>query len=206
MSLFRKVSVLTLVMIALIIPAAALSQDAAGEAELRDNGIWVSGGFNDRGSGTITVRVFNTGTDVAVVNVKITGAGTDNVYATGTAAVPGDPGSGFGSVDVPLSFRIGDPGRYWVDVHIESVSGSGVNEAQSVTVFEFEVRQSIWSNTWTYVAIILVIVIAGIGLFIKFRGAPKVEDTGSFTAMEEERKASKRSTGKEEYKGRNEKK
>jgi hypothetical protein len=206
MSLFRKVSVLTLVLVALIIPVAALSEDAAGDAELRDGSVWVSSGFNDRGSGTITVRVFNTGTDFAVVDVKITGMGTDNVYAIGTVNVPGDPGSGFGYEDIQLSFHMGNTGRHWVDVHIEHVSGSGVNDAQSVMVFDFEVRQSIWSNTWTYIAIILVIVIAGIGLFIKMRGAPKAEDTGSFTAMEEERKASKRSTGREEYKSRNEKK
>jgi len=206
MSLFRKVSVLTLVMIALIIPVAALSDDAAGDAELRDGGVWVSGGFNDRSSGTITVRVFNAGADAVSVVVKITGMGADNVYAaSSTVTIPGDPGTGFSYVDVPLSFHVGSTGRHWVDVHIESVYG-GLNESQSVMVFDFEVRQSIWSNTWTYIAIILVIIVAGIGIFIKIRGTPKAEETGSFTAMEEERKASKRSTGREEYKSRNEKK
>jgi len=205
MSLFRKVSVLTLVMIALIIPAAALSQDAAGEAELRDGSIWVSDGFDDRSSGAITVRVFNTGVEPVVVNVKITGMGSDNEYATGTLTVPGDPGSGSGYADIRLSFQIGSPGRHWVDVHIEGAYGV-VNDSQSVMGFEFEVRQSIWSNTLTYVAIILVIVVAGIGIFIRIRGTPKVEETGTFTAMEEERKAGKRGTGREEYKSRDEKK
>jgi len=201
MSLFRKVSVLTLVMIALIIPALAISDDAAGEAELRDSSIWVSNGFDDRGSGTITVRVFNVGTETVAVKVTIVSTGTDDVYATSSVNVPGDTGAGFGYLDVPLSFHIGTPGRYWVDVKIESLSGT-VNDAQSIMIFDFEVRQSIWSNTWTYVAIILVIVIAGIGIFIKMRSTPKVEETGTFTAMEEEKKAGRKSTGKEEYKGR----
>jgi len=203
MSLLGKVTVLTLVMIALIIPAAAMSDDAAGEAELRDGSIWVSNGFDDRNSGTITVRVFNVGLESVSVNVTIKDSVTGHVYASSTGVNVPAPAGGADSaaVDVPLSFHMGSPGKVWVDVQID---GDYINTSQSIMVFEFEVRQSIWSNTWTYVAIILVIIIVGVAVFLKMRGAPKAEDTGTFTAIEEERKAGrKRSADKEEYKGRN---
>jgi uncharacterized membrane protein len=74
-------------------------------------------------------------------------------------------------------------------------------------IFDYEVGRSIWSNVWTYVAIVIVILIVGIAFWLRMRSNPKVDSAGAYTAMEEERKATKsKGAKKQEYKGREERK
>ena len=200
MSLLKKVTVLAVIMAALIIPVAALSENAAGEASLRDNSVWVSKGFDDRTAGTVTVRVFNTESYPVQVSVSIVDIFSGATYASGNVTVPGN-----GSADLPLSFKIGAPGTYHVNVMIK---GADVSPIQNqISNFEITVGRSIWSNTWTYIAIVIVLIIVGIFVFLRMRSAPKVDNAGEFTAMEAERKAGKKTSGakKEEYKGRSKK-
>ncbi|MCL1984797.1 MAG: hypothetical protein FWG58_05320 [Methanomassiliicoccaceae archaeon] len=207
MSLLKKISVLAVIMIALIIPAAAISGSAAGDVTI--TGDVKAGGFDDRTSGTVTVKLYNSG-ETATGNVTVSVVKFDDpekVYAKRTVSFTGDETDGM--MDVGLSFRVGTPGTYWAVVMIEGddvLISSEDGPAQDRMTFEFTVGQSIWSSTWTYVAIVIVIIIVAIAVFIRMRGAPKVDDAGTFTAMEEERKAGKgqRSgrTEKEEYKGR----
>jgi len=201
MSLAKKIGVLSLVVIALLIPAVALSENAAGEAKLYDDSVWVSGGFDDRSDGTVTVRIYNSdpnSTEVVLVTIKDPVSG--HVYIN-SRSVTLPVGSAY--VDTGFSFRIGSPGSYYVIVEI-SGDHVGVEKSQGLYI---DVGRSIWSNTWTYVAIVILIIVVAIALIIKMRGTPKAENDGAFTAMEEERKAgrTKPSAGKEEYKGRSKK-
>ena len=205
MSLLKKVSVLAVIMIALIIPAVAISGNAVGDVEI--TGDAKAGGFNDRTAGTVTVRLYNTSIDLATGDITVSVVRFDEpgaVYAEKIVSFTGEETEGF--MDVSLSFRLDSPGTYYARVIIEGDSADPIKYSVPVTI---EVGRSIWSSTWTYVAIVLVIIIVAIAVFIKMRGAPKVEDKGTFTAMEEERKAGKgqRSgrTEKEEYKGRKKK-
>jgi len=198
MSLMKKSSVLMLVMIALIVPAVALTDNAAGAVNL--NSEVQAGGFDDRGAGSVTFRVHNTGEDSVVVNITIVDLENQGtVYYTSSVTVPGE-----GSTLVTARFTVGSAGSYY---GLIKISGEGIDPAAptSSMSFHFTVDRSMWSNTGTYLVIIAVIAIAGIGIFIKMRSTPKAPvDTGTFTAMEEERKAGRKETGtgKERYKGR----
>jgi hypothetical protein len=198
MSLAKKLGVLALVAIALLIPAVALSENAAGKVALDDNSLWVSNGFDDRTDGTITVRIYNDDTVPADVLVTITDPVSGHVYVERTVTVPGEAGKDFG-----FSFRISSPGTYYLVVEI---SGADVGVESSLGIY-VDVGRSIWSNTWTYVAIVIVIIVILIAGFIRMRGMPKADNAGAFTAMEEERKAGRgrSGAGKEEYKGRSKK-
>jgi hypothetical protein len=201
----KKTAVVAFVMIALLIPVLAICDNAAGEAELRTDSVWVSGGFNDRTDGTITVRVFNINAGDELT-VTINNIFTGNMFGGATrtiVATDADESRGF--VDIGVSFRIGDPGKYFASI---VVTGDNVSETRNeINTFNFEVGRSIWSSIWTYVAIIVVIIIIGIVLLLRMRAAPKVEHSGAFTAMEEERQVKRKSSSakKEEYKGRSKK-
>jgi len=206
MKSLKKVGVLALIMVALIIPAVAVCGNASGETGLYDDGVWVSGGFNDRSTGSITVRATGDITDGDVLTATITDLFSGHVFATRTiTVVESDEERGY--IDIVLSFRIGSPGKYFAIVEL---TGTNVSEKfNTVSTFSFDVGKSIWSNTWTYVAIIIVIILIAIVLILRMRASPKVEDTGAFTAMEEERqekrKSSSKGAKKETYKGRQKK-
>ncbi|MCL2142725.1 MAG: hypothetical protein FWH44_00465 [Methanomassiliicoccaceae archaeon] len=202
MSLLKKMCVLAIVAVALLIPAVAISENASGDAMLYDGSVRQTGGFDDRTNGTISVRVSNSDTSVPVtVNVTIRDPVSGAVYISGRAVtVP----AGYDSRDFGFSFRIGSPGTYHLIVEISGDDAAEVEFAQSIDI---EVGRSIWSNTWTYIAIVIVIIVILIAVFLKMRGAPKADSAGAFTAMEEERKADRKKTGtdREEYKGRSKK-
>ena len=202
MKSLKKVGVLALIMVALIIPAVAVCGNASGETALYDDGVWVSGGFNDRSNGTITVRATGDITDGDVLTVTIKDLFSGNVYAARTITVA-ESDEERGYIDIGLSFRVGTPGKYFAIVEL---TGTNVSEEFStVSTLSFDVGRSIWSSTWTYVAIIVVIILVGIVLFLRMRAAPKVDSGGAFTAMEEERqekRKSSKSARKETYKGR----
>ncbi|MCL2607443.1 MAG: hypothetical protein FWD92_02645 [Methanomassiliicoccaceae archaeon] len=194
----KKVCLLAMVMLLFFIPAA--SGSAAGSVYMNDNSIRVTSGFDDRSSGTLSIMLENKSATDIIVNVSVEGnyPHPDRVYALReNITVPYDR-----LLDVAMSFHIGTPGTYWVKVIVtDASSGEILSERNNIQI---DVGQSIWSNTWTYIAIIIVIIIIAIGAYIKIRGNPKVEESGAFTAMEEERKAGKKGSGtkREEYKGR----
>ena len=201
----KKIAVVALILAALIIPVIAISENASGVSELHDDSIWVSGGFNDRSDGTITVRVHN-GIEGEQFTVTLKNSMTGETYpnATRTVTVTSDD-EDRGYIDVSFSFRIGSPGKYFVSVKITGDVNSSKSE---LNTYSFEVGRSIWSSIWTYVAIIVVIIIIAIVILLRMRAAPKVDSGGAFTAMEEERQVKRKSSGgakKEEYKGRQKK-
>ena len=199
MTTVKKLSVLMLAMIALIIPAIALSDSAAGSVGIYNSGDIHVTDFNDRGTGTVTMMLYNNGTNDEKVTVSIVETGNESrVFGSATVTVPADT-SGF---EVKITISTGSQGHFWAKA---IVTGTAVNEPISQTPFDFSVGRSIWSNTSTYIAIIAVVIIIGIALFLRMRSAPKPEGTEyTFTEMEEDRKAGKGRTGakREEYKGR----
>jgi len=200
----KRIAVVALIMAALIIPVIAISESASGAAELRDESITVSGGFSDRSNGTVTVNVFAI-TEGDSVTVTVSDLFSKATYATATrTATEAEEEAGY--MKFVLSFRIGTPGTYHAAVVI---TGDDVNEARSQdNTLVIEVGKSIWSSIWTYVAIIVVIIIIGIVVLIRMRAVPKVDNSGAFTAMEEERQVKRKSSPgakKEEYKGRSKK-
>jgi len=208
MSLTKKVLALAIVMVALIIPAVAMSESASGDVKVYNGDINITKNFDDRTAGTVTVRLHNTGLGDMTVDVHIVGwADFSTVYQSASnIMVAGLDESEISFTDVSLTFLVNTPGHYNVRV-IVMEHGDVIGEDDPITQmgFQFDVSRSIWSNTWTYVAIILVIVVIGIAAFIKMRSNPKLpSEAGTFTAMEEERRAGKQRsrTEKEEYKGR----
>jgi arginine exporter protein ArgO len=200
MASLKRITLLALVMVALIIPVIAISENTSGASELRNESVWVTDGFNDRSNGTIIVRVFNVieGEEITVEISNIFGGLFSSATRTATAD---DEDRGY--MDFGLSFRIGDPGKYYASIVI---IGNHVGSFNEINTFSFEVGRSIWSSVWTYVAIVVVIIIIGIVLFIRMRAQPKVDSAGEFTAMEEERKVKKGSGAKKEtYKDRSKK-
>jgi len=198
MSLMKKVSVLVLVMIALIMPVVALTDNAAGAVNINSN--VQASGFDDMTEGTVTFRVHNSGADSVTVNIRIVNLENESkVYYTSSVTVPGE-----GSTLVTARFTVNSVGSYY---GLIKITGEGIDPdapASSMS-FPFSVDRSIWSNPSTYLVIIAVIAIAAVGIFIKMRSTPKAPvETGTFTAMEEERKAgkAKTGTGKERYRGR----
>jgi hypothetical protein len=217
MTPMKKVLVLALVMVALIIPVTALSDDASGDEGLfvYNGDVNITKGFDDRTAGTVSVRISNTAADGMTADVYITDwidygrvyASVKNVSIDGVG-LDADDGA-FATKDVSMTFQIGTPGEYHLRVVVVE-QGKAVSQENMLTgsIFDISVDKSIWSNTWTYVAIIIVIVIIAIAAFIRMRSTPRVsEGAGTFTAMEEERKAEKKRSGakKEEYKGRKKK-
>ena len=202
MTTVKKLSVLMLAMIALIIPAIALSDSAAGDVGIYNSGDIHVTDFNDRGSGTVTLMLYNNDSvNDEIVTVRIVEMGNESrVFGSAKVTVPADTAvTGF---EVKVTISTGSQGHFWAKA---IVTGDAVNEPMSQTPFEFSVGRSIWSNTSTYIAIIAVVIIVGIALFLKMRNAPKPDETGyTFTEMEEDRKAGKGRTGakREEYKGR----
>jgi hypothetical protein len=203
MTVPKKMLVLAFAMVALLIPVTALSDNASGEVMI-DGDIDVRGGFDDRSAGRIIVTIYNDSAASVTVDLTIisTFPNDGKVFAKETGIeIPANT-----AVNVPLKFTVGSVGTHWAKAVIE---GDGVDpEAiQSSMSFSFDVGRSIWSNTATYVAIVIVILVIVVAVILKMRGAPKAEDTGVFTAMEEERRAGRtpsKRTGadKEEYKGR----
>jgi len=199
MTMLKKASVLALIMVALIIPVVALSDNAAGEVGI-DKDIRVVGGFDDRSSGSIVVTLYNDGSTEATVTLFVIGLYADDgrVFAGPlTWKIPAG-----GIKEDTIKFPCGSTGTHWAKVVVE---GDNIDAVRGEMSFEFTVGRSIWSNTWTYVAIIVVIIIVAIAALIKMRSNPRIpENVGTFTAMEEERKAGKQrsKTEREEYKAR----
>ncbi|MDR0791086.1 MAG: hypothetical protein LBE47_00930 [Methanomassiliicoccaceae archaeon] len=195
----KKAFVLMIAMVALMIPVLALSESAAAADEKwLDNTSIHARGFNDRSDGTVTVKVYNVGLLAREVTVYVGERDNpDSRYAS--AVIQFQDGEEYKFVD--LRFRMGS-GTHYATVFVTDSAGAELWRMS----FDFDSGRSIWSNTWTYVAIILVIVIIGIAAFLKMRGAPKVDNAGAYTAMEEERRATKKSAGRQEYKGREERK
>jgi hypothetical protein len=198
MSPMKKVCLLAMVMILFFIPV--VSGSVAG-FQLSDGNIRETRGFDDRSAGTLHILLENDSSADIVVNVTV----RDNLNHAHVYAVMNNITVPYtDSVDVGISFQIGTPGQYWIRVDVtDALTGDPLSEWSTNTIM-ITVNQSIWSNTWTYIAIIVVIIIVAIGAFIKMRSNPKVEESGAFTAMEEERKAGKKGSGtkREEYKGR----
>ena len=209
----KRILVLAMVMVALIIPVAAISDDASGQDVFVYNGdINVTRGFDDRNAGTVSVRVSNTAVGSVAVDVYITDLGYHEYASVKNVSIDG---VGMGAEegdsefkDISLTFQIGSPGDHYLKVVVVEADAAVGSDNLIESTFSVSVGKSIWSNTWTYVAIVLVVIIVGIGAFIKMRSTPRVpEGAGTFTAMEEERKAEKKRSGakKEEYKGRKKK-
>jgi hypothetical protein len=208
MSLQKKALVLALAMVALIIPLLAVSGIAAAAGEL-DNSSISAHGFDNRSSGTVTVKVLNGEATERTVNVYITEWSISNDVTTWDASK-----NNFASATVTfteedesktvsLGFRNDSVGTHQARVIVTDTEGNILTQMG----FDYTVGRSIWSNTWTYVAIVIVILVIVIAAWLRMRGNPKVDSAGAYTAMEEERRAS-RSKGakKEEYKGREERK
>ncbi|MDR0334360.1 MAG: hypothetical protein LBH69_00520 [Methanomassiliicoccaceae archaeon] len=204
MKSLKKIGVLALIMIALIIPAVAIAENVSGDkAAIYDESVRVTGGFNDRSTGTITVKVIGEIIEGDELTITITELKTGNLFGTTTIIVTeADELRGF--VNISVSFRIGNPGTYF---GVVSLTGTDVHETYNIdSTLRFDVGKSLWSSIWTYVAIILVVVIIAIVIFMRMRALPKVENTGAFTAMEEERRVKKGSSAKKEtYKSRSKK-
>jgi len=201
MSPTKKVCVLAVVMVLFFIPV--MSDSAAGSVHVDNDSVHVTRGFDDRTAGALSITMENRGATDILVNITIGGnyPHTGHVYALReNVAIP------YGEhLTVEMSFHIGDPGIYWVNVIVtDALADEGAAPLTQINHIQITVSLSIWSNTWTYIAIVLVIIIVAIAAFIKMRGNPKVEESGAFTAMEEERKAGKSRSGtkREEYKGR----
>ncbi|MCL2712545.1 MAG: hypothetical protein FWD37_04655 [Methanomassiliicoccaceae archaeon] len=202
MSILKKTFVIAFVMIALLIPVAALSDSAAGEVKI-DGDINVRGGFDDRTAGTVIVTVHNSDDENdSTISILIVDLLNEDIKYAEVSGIEVPAGK---ALDVPIKFRVGSSGTHYAKVII---SGDDVDDEAitSSLTFSFDVGRSIWSNTTTYIAIVIAILVVVIAVVLKMRSAPKVEEAGAFTAMEEERKAgraTKRSgADKEEYRGR----
>jgi hypothetical protein len=206
MSSMKKVSVLMFAVLILAVPIM-LSENAEGDILLPANGIHASG-FDDRSDGTLTVRVINDTSSAVTVNVLVfaDNGSVDNLGRLLAANNNIEMGANETRVII-LSFNLGSEGTHHVRVVVYDASladnddrTAGVLNQQGVEIY---VGLSIWSNTWTYIAMVLVIIVAAVALLIRMRSNPRIpEAAGTFTAMEEERKAGKRSSGRERYKGR----
>jgi hypothetical protein len=209
MSVQKKVLVLALAVIALIIPVIMMSGAAVADKELDLTSISTRG-FDNRSPGTVSVKVINELADARTVNVYVTdwnipldattwGASNNNLVSASVKFVLGDE-----SKVVNLDFRNDSVGTHHARVIVTDADGVILSQM----IFSYTVDRSIWSSMWTYAAIVIVIIIVGIAFWLRMRGNPKVDTAGAYTAMEEERRVNRttKSSKKEEYKGREERK
>ncbi len=188
-----KKSILAIVLIAMIaVPVISIygTDDAdaatADKCLLMDVSTFSSGGFDSRTAGNVSITIRNT-TDVeATVDVYVTYQYSDNKISLAEGIIiPKD-----GSKEVELNFMIDSQGTkdltLWAESQTEDAKFfiSGNKDKVSYN-FSIDVKQSIWSNWGTYVAIILIVAIVGIAIFIKYRNVPKAEQTTTFTELED---------------------
>lgn len=191
--MINKKSILAIVLIAMIaVPIISIysvddADAATGDKYLfMDTGTLTHGGFDSRTEGTVSITIENN-TDInAKVSVYVTYQYNDNpISSVNDILIPIG-----GEEKVDLKFMIDSQGTKDLTIWAKSETPEanffkGVATEEINYNFSINVKQSIWSNWGTYVAIILIVAIVGIAVFIKYRNAPKAEQTTTFTELED---------------------
>ncbi|MEA4977093.1 MAG: hypothetical protein VB016_00845 [Methanomassiliicoccaceae archaeon] len=189
-----KKTILAIVLVALIaVPVLSLYEsedvDAApiGNCLMIDTPSISAGGFDTRTAGYVDVTIKNNTAAQATVLVYIT-------YENGTSKlaqkiITVDAGS---STKVTLNFTIDSPGTKNLTVWGESddaefLTDSSDNELNYAN-FTINVDESIWSGWTTYIAIIAIVALIALAVFLKYRNAPKVEKSITFTELDEQKR------------------
>ena len=200
--MINKKSILAIVLIAMI-AAPIISIYGADDADaatldeclFMDTGTLSYGGFDSRTAGNVSITIKNNTYVEATVDVYITYQNSSEVISSVRGVViPIDEEN-----VVNLNFMIDSQGDKDLTIWAESKTSdakffTGVEKSVVGHNFTINVEQSIWSNWGTYIAIIIIIAIVGIAIFLKYRNAPKAEQTVTFTELEDQ-KRSKRAQG-----------
>jgi hypothetical protein len=195
MSKFNKILVLAIVLSLAIIPLA-LSDSSDAKVDFSQE-TQVTQSFNDMSAGKITVYLQNDSDVAKIVTVTATNYEDGEQLAKAeNVSIPAKDGDINGTTECVLTFSFGSSGERYVIVTIDD--GETVVEDS----LNINVSHSIWKDSTTYIAIIVVIIIIGIAVFLKMRGLPgskKGNDTSekTFTTMDEEKKARKSGKNKE---------
>lgn len=215
-----KKTILAIVLMALIaVPALSLYDSDECEAAPVGNCLIIdtssisSGGFDTRTAGYVDVTIINNTDAQASVLVFITYENKTSRLAEETVTV--DAGS---SARATLNFTIGSAGTKNLTVWGESDDAEFLTDSDDNTLnsanFTIEIKESIWSSWTTYAAIIAIVALIALAVFLKYRNAPKAEQTVTFTELEEQRrgKTSQKSvqakaptTEKKKYQGKSKK-
>lgn len=195
--MINKKSMLAIILIAMIaVPIISVygTDDAeaatTNECLIMDTGTLSFGGFDSRTAGNVSITIKNTTVVEATVNVYVTYQYSEHVLSSVEGIVI--PIGGEEKVD--LEFMIDSQGTKDLSIWAESKTSnakfyqSGTKDKVSHN-FSIDVKQSIWSNWGTYVAIIIIVAIVGIAIFIKYRNVPKAEETTTFTELEDLKKS-----------------
>ncbi len=143
--------------------------------------IWGSvrdSGFTENKTGTLTVPV-NVG---STQNVTITVKEESRTLATQVfSAAEGDN-------DLGISFSLGS-GNHTLNITVTFADSSSFSGQYNLSV-----KEDIWANVGTYIAIVIVAIIVIIILVVYMRARPNNKPTTTFTQLEEEKKAAANKT------------
>lgn len=196
--MIRKRTILPVVLLAVImIPALSVlcieEAEASTDYLVMETNTLSTGDFNSRNTSDIKITISNGTEDEVTVDVWVTyqdatdqsieGAlGRDNIKID-----PEDKGTAV------ISIGFGSEGDKLLRIHAKSddVDFISIGNVEGVASYNFSiyVHQSIWSNTITYVAIILIIVVVAVAIYLRQRSAPKAEPQMTFTELEEMRRS-----------------
>ncbi|HKM13325.1 MAG TPA: hypothetical protein VJY42_00135 [Candidatus Methanomethylophilaceae archaeon] len=191
--MINKKSILAIVLIAMIaVPLISIYGADDADAATADNCLsmdvstFSSGGFDSRTAGNVSITIRNSTAVDATVDVYVTYQYSENVIGSVKGIIV--PVGGLKEVD--LNFMIDSQGTKNLTLWAESQTPGAqffISESRDKVSYNFSinVKQSIWSNWGTYVAIILVVAIVGIAIFIKYRNVPKAEQTTTFTELDD---------------------
>jgi|GEM_PF-1193283 len=206
----KKIVALALVLSFLVLPLAFAGSSSAADLQF-DNSQSRVGSFTQGSSGSVTVFLQNTTDSPISATVYVAFPNSDSPRLAQTqVTVPGNDADGNpGVAEVSLSFRIDSPGTHWVRVWATYMAEDPSNPGSYVEtpllvpeILEIHVNSSIWSNTSTYIAIVVVILVVAVAVyFLKIRNPSKKNDVaaGTFTAMESRRLAKKQAEAEEDY-------
>ncbi|MGE0015558.1 MAG: hypothetical protein AB7S83_05200 [Candidatus Methanomethylophilaceae archaeon] len=192
--MIHKKTILAIVLIALVaVPALSLYDSEECEAASEGNCLMIdtssisTGGFDTRTAGYVDVTIFNKTDAEASVRVFITYENGTSRLAEKTVTI--DAGS---SARITLNFTIDSAGTKNLTIWGESDDAEFLTDGDGNVLnsanFTVWVKESIWSSWTTYAAIIAIVALIALAVFLKYRNAPKAEQTVTFTELEEQRR------------------
>lgn len=200
-SIYKVFAVIAVLALA-IVPVTIVADSS--DAGVNFDGVpTVTTGFNDGGSGTVTVKLSNDTTSDANVRVKaVEYKNESHVYTSSDVTVPKAVDEVPGVAETKLTWTIDSSGDKTVSIIIYSLDASGNETEIAKNTIAFNVSHSIWKDAATYVIIIVVIIAIVIAVFIYLRSkeSKRKKDPAAktFTQMREEKLAGKNvSTGTE---------
>lgn len=181
----KKTLIALAVIMMAIVPASMMMSDES-DAKVDFGDIWGSG-FTTSGPGTLNVVLTSTEyDDIVGIDVIVTENGVERGRTTVT--VPAND-----SITAEVRFSLDGAGTHYLRVTCEppdtfppGPNGQPINYIDGISV---EVTVSIWSNTTTYLALIVVAILVVIAVYLRMRSAPVTKPKMTFTELEKQKAA-----------------